>query len=1359
MSAVLPVAVYALRVPAGGALIPAVPEASAMFRISMAAIDPDEAPEYEDGYDSNKRPRATLKLVRAPEGLDLDDEDDEDWEDDDEEDSDDEEVNGGPSDKEKARKLAAARKLADAMDEDDEDDEDEDDDSDFDLKAAISKLIKGKGPATDDDSDADSDEGLELEETVICSLDPEKNCQQTLDITVSEGERVFFKVTGTHTIFLTGNYVMPLDEPRDDDSEDEDDEDYDLPPGVDELDLDELMGEDDESDDLDDLEDPRITEVESEDEAPKLVEPKGKNKRAAEAEKAAAEPALSKKQQKKLKKNNGEAAAVEEKKDAKEGKEAKEAKKVQFAKNLEQGPTPSAPKTAEKTTGTLGVKEVKGVKLDDKKLGQGVACKAGNTVAMRYIGKLEDGKVFDSNKKGKPFTFKLGKGEVIKGWDIGVAGMAVGGERRISIPPHLAYGKRALPGIPGNSKLIFDPSMHLAGMRISHAMQASLSNENYNYKSSRIRERIRQRSSRILSLLGLRGAGGESFAAYTSRTVTPREHDGPPASDSSFHSFPAENRVPSGSTAIESEIAPHQESNPAQLSAPCPEPDIRKSDLHSKLAAGMKRSQSTPAALTNIVSTKLSTTFGSPTVIRRSHLRAAPNIQTVQFQSLAQGLNKEGDNTNDSEDPETSPDSGSPVSTRSTPPTSEDPSSCSKQINSPLGRDRAGGKSLVSKGWGSSSSSSSAATPSVVTVEATTNAKVFFETYFNAVFCGGDARSQRRQELEQYLYGLPLSPEERARIWDNWVTQERHYLRQCRVLKSRSHSERHEETVSLAGFEVLKVLGRGSFGVVRLVKEKRGDEAIQGFQGFQGSDDKLSRWKNEATHVRSHALESLWAKGTRRRMMTGVKKDVFAMKVIRKSAMIRNSQEGHLRAERDFLVASAKSRWVVPLIASFQDCNHLYLIMDYMVGGDFLGLLMRRNILPENVARWYVAEMILCVEEAHRLSWIHRDVKPDNFLISASGHLKISDFGLAFDGHWAHDQVYYNDHRYSLLRRLGIHVEGDALDRNEANPPAGDQEAAQGFTWTPPAVGLLGWRDRTQKRRLAGSVVGTNQYMAPEVIRGELYDGRCDWWSVGIILYECLYGFTPFASEDRQKTKLKIHHHIRTLYFPTHRPTDKLVSAEAVDLINHLLQEKEQRLCSSKYRVNDSVNCRLASKHLFYSIDPRSRNYRGFYVYPNDATDIKNHPFFRPIDWDEIHQAMPPFIPKVKGWEDTRYFDDAGYEHEHEDVTAPSDGDHPEDDSAEPAEPAPAQDQGEPPQYDDIVSQPPPKNRRRGKDKKRPRDKLLRDRKVRKTVLEMRKRGAFLGYTYRRPQAVAMALAPDRGRAVLPRGHLSDLYG
>jgi FK506-binding nuclear protein len=149
----------------------------------MAAIDPDETPDFED--DSSRRPRATLKIVRPPPGLDLDDdEDDDDYEDDEDEDSeDDEELNGGPSDKEKARKLRAAaalKEMEEAMEEDDSDDGEE-----FDLKAAISKLVKGKAPATDDDDEDDeSDEGLELDEMVICTLDPERVCSPSFLISL-----------------------------------------------------------------------------------------------------------------------------------------------------------------------------------------------------------------------------------------------------------------------------------------------------------------------------------------------------------------------------------------------------------------------------------------------------------------------------------------------------------------------------------------------------------------------------------------------------------------------------------------------------------------------------------------------------------------------------------------------------------------------------------------------------------------------------------------------------------------------------------------------------------------------------------------------------------------------------------------------------------------------------------------------------------------------------------------------------------------------------------------------------------------------------------------------------------------------
>lgn len=141
----------------------------------MAAIDPDAAPEFEDDADSSKPARSTLKIVRMPLDLDMDeDEDDEDYEDDSEEDSDDEEINGGPSDKTKAKIRKAANHLIDLEDGMDED-EDESGEEGPDLKSVISQLLKGKAPATgDEDEDDEDDEGLELEEIVVCTLDTEK---------------------------------------------------------------------------------------------------------------------------------------------------------------------------------------------------------------------------------------------------------------------------------------------------------------------------------------------------------------------------------------------------------------------------------------------------------------------------------------------------------------------------------------------------------------------------------------------------------------------------------------------------------------------------------------------------------------------------------------------------------------------------------------------------------------------------------------------------------------------------------------------------------------------------------------------------------------------------------------------------------------------------------------------------------------------------------------------------------------------------------------------------------------------------------------------------------------------------------
>lgn len=220
--------------------------------------------------------------------------------------------------------------------------------------------------------------------------------QQPLDLTVGEGEKAFFVNTGTHTVYVTGNYV--IDEASQSDEEDDsDDDEYDLPPG-----MEDLIGDDSEDDMLDNLDGAgRVAEVDTDEEdAPELLEvKKGKNKRPATDDAdgldeliAKDEPKLSKKQAKKLKTNEGKAVASE--KDT-----PKSEKKVQFAKNLEQGPTPTASPAQKAKQGDKSkkpaVRTEKGVQIDDRKVGTGRAAKPGDKVGMRYIGKLENGKVFD----------------------------------------------------------------------------------------------------------------------------------------------------------------------------------------------------------------------------------------------------------------------------------------------------------------------------------------------------------------------------------------------------------------------------------------------------------------------------------------------------------------------------------------------------------------------------------------------------------------------------------------------------------------------------------------------------------------------------------------------------------------------------------------------------------------------------------------------------------------------------------------------------------------------------------------------------------------------------------------------------
>jgi serine/threonine protein kinase len=879
----------------------------------------------------------------------------------------------------------------------------------------------------------------------------------------------------------------------------------------------------------------------------------------------------------------------------------------------------------------------------------------------------------------------------------------------------------------------------------------------------------------------------------------------------------------------------------------------------------LRRSQSSPG-LTRKISQKLCQTFGDPTIVHRTEMRSRPSLQEISYLPDCKSPAEDSfHHVPTSQSTYMSRSSSSPARKPvSTAPTSDSHTTSPRLMGSPTMSPTTKKTFLILPSYAESfvrklstiSETTLPNIPSIVTVEATATAKIFFETHFNTVLSGVRPRSIRRRELEEKLRTLNLSPEIQRRARKAWLKQETEHLRQERVLITRTNTTKSAKNISIAGYEVVKVLGKGSFGVVRLVKEKKTTSAdhqdvLTTRLSTHGSSRQPSRTDLATAALKATAKDALAPLANRKKHRAKAKKEVYAMKVIRKSEMVRNSQEGHLRAERDFLVAAAGSRWIVPLITAFQDSHNLYLVMEYCIGGDFLGLLIRRNVLNEEVTRWYIAEMVLCIEEAHRMQWIHRDVKPDNFLIAADGHLKISDFGLAFDGEWSHNQGYFNHQRQSLVDKLGIDLVGDKQDIEEAEQLAVSaklghiidrangrrtEKQSPGSSVEPPeGNSILDWRNREHKRKLARSVVGTSQYMAPEVIRGDMYDGRCDWWSVGIIMYECLYGHTPFACDNRQETKLNILKHKSTLSFPQTTGKHNLPATfEALDLMMQLLQEKEVRLCSRKYANNDFTRRMVAGLHVrHFTTDKTHKDFRGHFVYPNDADDLKRHAFFDGTDWETLHVTTPPFVPRVKSWEDTKYFDEEsavsdmsmssdneGADEQNTERSSPEDspapvhvventppeckkllgdsqlsGHHQEDQNIVPSNPAVLQEKLQeekakqyeqaqitpnplmsPPQIDghdghdfapieplptppgsamqhasqshphiddaELVVETASKKRPR-KEKKRPRDKILRDATTAKIAMKMRKQGAFLGYEYRKARAISDCLPRD----------------
>ncbi|KAI1779480.1 hypothetical protein F4818DRAFT_436787 [Hypoxylon cercidicola] len=436
--------------------------------------------------------------------------------------------------------------------------------------------------------------------------------------------------------------------------------------------------------------------------------------------------------------------------------------------------------------------------------------------------------------------------------------------------------------------------------------------------------------------------------------------------------------------------------------------------------------------------------------------------------------------------------------------------------------------------------------------------------------------------------------------------------------------------------------------------------------------------------------------------------EYFAIKVLKKADMVAKNQVTNVKAERAIMMWQGESEFVAKLYWTFSSKDYLYLVMEYLNGGDCASLIKVLGGLPEDWVKKYLGEVILGVEHLHDRGIIHRDLKPDNLLIDQKGHLKLTDFGLSrmgligrqkralnsgtaeptpdllktgpfvrsasvassrstsLDLHGTHNspgttpqitpdngagqpsyfnlsQVHQEPRRISgqrsdsggsetLTHMLGnfslsdtqgsqasqASVRSPRDDGSDAGNASPDLPSLQPTTsqnsdvhrntppqssMKPPPMALFDPEDTNRR------FVGTPDYLAPETIRGARQDETSDWWSVGCILFEFLYGFPPFHAAEADQVFENIL--ARKIMWPD-EPDD--VSPDAKDLINKLL-----------------------------CIDPKQRlGANREDKYASGGEEIRNHPWFEGMNWDTLLQDDAQFVPQPENPEDTEYFDARG---------------------------------------------------------------------------------------------------------------------